>query len=46
MVHDTLHKDLQLSKISQLSDQNGLLLDEKGAIQDNKMFVQMNAAVS
>ncbi len=36
MVHDTLHKDLQLSKISQLSDQNGLLLDEKERFRTTK----------
>jgi hypothetical protein len=34
-----------LKKVSQLSDQNGLL-PEEGAIQDNETFVMMNSAVS
>ncbi len=35
-----------LKKVGLLSDQNGLLWDEEGAIQDNEMFTTINAAVS
>ncbi len=35
-----------LKKVGLLSDQNGLLWDEEGALQDNKTFITINVAVS